>query len=415
MVKHTHYFDSYAHFLAPGCLAPYLDAFAAELATMGYTSLTIDSYLQSIAHFGGWMQSQSMTIEDIDAQVLSAFSAHRCTCPGSRRHAGISHRYVARVRRFVYYLGQRGVITLEEDHPAPVRPPALEEFCHWLRHHRGLAEPTIRRHERLVLQLLPLLGDDSTQYQAVTVRHVVYSEAKRHSPAQAKTVASTLRMYLRFLATQGRCRPGLDAAVPTVPQWHLSALPRYLVAEEVERVIVACDSRTPQGLRDRAILLLLARLGLRGGDIIAMRLDDIDWDEGTLSVCGKGRRDVRLPLPQEVGDALLAYLEQARPLVPLGHLFLCLQAPYRPFASSASIADVVRLALARAGIVDPPSRGAHLLRHSAATAMLRAGVTPDTIAAVLRHRSLDTTAYYAKVDSHLLSQITQPWPGVASC
>ncbi len=413
MVKHAHYYDSYMHFLTPGCVAPYLDVFAAELAAMGYTALTIGGYLQSIAHLGGWMQHQRMAIEDIDAQVITAFSTHRCTCPGSRRHAWISPRYVARVWRFVSYLGQRGVITLEEDPPVPAA--ALEDFCHWLRHHRGLADPTIRRHERLVLQLLPLLGDDPTQYQAATLRHVVSSEAKRHSPAQAKTVASTLRMYLRFLATQGRCRPGLDAAVPPVPQWSLSVLPRYLAAEKVERVIAACDSHTPQGLRDRAILLLLARLGLRGGDIIAMHLDDLNWDEGTLSVCGKGRREVRLPLPQEVGDALLAYLEQARPPVPLGHLFLCLQAPYRPFAGSASIADVVRSALARAGIVDPPSRGAHLLRHSAATAMLRAGVTPDTIAAVLRHRSLDTTAYYAKVDSPLLSQIAQPWPGVASC
>ena len=200
-----------------------------------------------------------------------------------------------------------------------------------------------------------------------------------------------------------------------MPQWQLSVLPRYLVAEDVARLIAACDRHRPQGLRDRAILLLLARLGLRGGDIIALRLADIDWTKATLRVCGKARQDLHLPLCQEVGDALLDYLAQARPAVALAHVFLCLQAPYRPFASSASVADIVRTALTRAGIVDPPSRGAHLLRHSAATGMLRAGVAPATIAAVLRHRSVDMTAYYAKVDSTLLNQVVQPWPEDASC
>ena len=228
-------------------------------------------------------------------------------------------------------------------------------------------------------------------------------------------MTTALRGYLRFLAAQDTCRPWLDRAVPTVPQWRLSALPHYLPTADVERLIASCDLTKPQGIRDKAILLLLARLGLRAGDILDMRLDDFAWNEGTLRVRGKGRREVRLPLPQDTGDALLDYLERARPLVDNDRTFLRSSAPYRPFAGSCAISDVVRLALKRAGITDPPSRDANLLRHSAATAMLRAGATLDAIGTVLRHRSADTTAHYAKVDVAMLRQIAQVWPGDVSC
>ena len=180
-------------------------------------------------------------------------------------------------------------------------------------------------------------------------------------------------------------------------------------------MIASCDEDLRGGLRNRAVLLLLARLGLRAGDIVNLRLEDIDWDEGTLRVLGKGRREVRLPLPQDAGDALLIYLEQARPPVTIDRVFLCLCAPYRAFTSSVVVSNIVRSALARAGISNPPSRGTNLLRHSAATSMLRAGATLDAVSTVLRHRSLDTTTHYAKVDIAMLKPIAQPWPGGAPC
>jgi site-specific recombinase XerD len=203
--------------------------------------------------------------------------------------------------------------------------------------------------------------------------------------------------------------------VPTVPEWKLSALPRYLETDDVERLIASCELSKPCGVRDRAVLLLLARLGLRAGDITAMRLDDLDWGAGTVRVLGKGRKEVRLPLPQDAGDALIEYLVKVRPSVDTDRVFLCVNAPFRPFATSASISDIVRLALQRAGIQDPPSKGAHLLRHSAATAMLRSGASLDLVAAVLRHKSADMTAHYAKVHVELLRQIAQPWPEESSC
>ena len=244
---------------------------------------------------------------------------------------------------------------------------------------------------------------------------MILTEAQRSSRPYIKTMATALRGYLRFLAAHGACRPWLDRAVPDIPQWRLSALPRYLPPADVERLIASCDLTKPHGIRDKAILLLLARLGLRAGDILGMRVDDIAWEEGTLRVRGKGRREARLPLPQDAGDALLRYLEQARRLVDDHRIFLRSSAPYRPFAGPCAISDVVRLALKRVGIANPPSRGANLLRHSAATAMLRAGATLDAIGTVLRHRSADTTAHYAKVEVAMLLQIAQPWPGDASC
>jgi integrase len=181
---------------------------------------------------------------------------------------------------------------------------------------------------------------------------------------------------------------------------------------DVERLIASCAVTTPAGIRDRAILLLLARLGLRAGDILAMRFDDIDWAKGTLRVCGKSRREVCLPLPQDAGDALLDYLNRARPKVGYDRIFLRAFAPYRPVRA---ISTVVRLGLERAGITDAPSHGARLLRHSAATGMLRAGATLDAIGVVLRHRSTDTTMHYAKVDIAMLRPIAQPWLGDVPC
>jgi integrase len=185
-------------------------------------------------------------------------------------------------------------------------------------------------------------------------------------------------------------------------------------AEVVQRIIDACDSNRPDGARDRAILLLLARLGLRGGDIVRMRLSDIDWANARVQVAGKGRREVRLPLPQEVGDAILAYLRARRAVVGCDRVFLRSRAPWRPLAESSGVSCIVKRAIARAG-VSAPTRGAHLLRHSAATAMLREGISLPSIGIVLRHRSVETTSHYAKVDVELLRSVAQQWIGGSSC
>lgn len=397
----------------PCGLSEPISAFANHLATLGYTPLTVGGYTDSARHFAAWLNKVGIAASVVNEQTIIRFARHDCCCGVRRRYDRRSTKYVNRVRRFVRFLIDRGIV---ESIPSPAENVVEEPvaaFQRWLRHHRGLSDRTIDRHGRMVLRLLPALGRDPGTYDAALVRRVILEELRQCSPTYVKTMTMALRGYLRFLAARGACRPGLDQAVPAVPEWRLSTLPRYLPADEIERLIASCDVTKPHGIRDRAILLLLARLGLRAGDVLGMKFDDIAWSEGTLRVCGKGRREIRLPLPQDAGDALIAYIERARPELAEERIFLCASAPYRPLQRSSSVSSVVRLALERAGIADPPSKGASLLRHSAATGMLRAGATLDAIGAVLRHRSTDTTAHYAKVDVPVLAGIAQPWPGDA--
>jgi site-specific recombinase XerD len=222
-------------------------------------------------------------------------------------------------------------------------------------------------------------------------------------------------MFLRFLVAEGRCPAGLLGAIPTLPHWRLTSLPRYLPPDDVERLIASCDLSSPTGKRDRAILLLLARLGLRAGDIVQMRLQDIDWKNAWIQVSGKGRRQTRLPLSEEVGEAIVAYLREGRPSVHRDALFVCSRAPFRPLGSHCAVSVLVDRAIKRAGVTRPSRGAAHLLRHSLATSMLQHGASLQDISGLLRHRSIETTQIYAKVDIPGLQQIAQPWPEVSAC
>jgi site-specific recombinase XerD len=400
-------------FLDPGPLSPWIDQFAADLSAQRYTPLTIGNYTDTARHFAAWLGSAGIPINVIDDDVVRRFAEHRCRCPGGRRWLRVSPKYSRRARLFVVFLQRAGVARP----PLTVAPPhpLLDDYQSWLRAHRGLSERTIARHLRHLHKLLPELGTATLDYDAARIRNVVRESRERTGLADLRTITSALRSYLRFLAGVGLCRPNLDHAIPPVLQWRLSSLPRYLAGADVERVIASCDQLTRGRLRDRVILLLLARLGLRAGDVAGLRLSDIDWTSGMLRLSGKARRQVRLPLPQDVGDALLAYIEQERPRVYQEAVFLTMVAPYRSFARSSHVSTIVALALKRAGISDPPSAGASLLRHSAATSMLRSGATLEAVGTVLRHRSLDMTAHYAKVDVPMLEQIAQPWPGEMAC
>lgn len=259
--------------------------------------------------------------------------------------------------------------------------------------------------------MLPALGTDASEYTATTVRTVILDQIRGSRPAHAKTFVGALRIYPRFLATAGACQPGLHQVVPTIAEWRLSSLPRYLDSTQVTRLNEACRKNGPLALRDRDIMLLLLRLGLCAGDIADMRPADIDWQEATLLVPGKGRRDVLMPLPQDAGDAVLHYLQDERPAVMIDRVFLCAKAPFRALRSGGAVSDVVRLALRKVGIENPPPRGANLIRHTAATSMLRAGATLDEIGTCLRHQPPDTAAHYGKADVATLQHIAQPWPG----
>jgi integrase/recombinase XerD len=393
-------------------LAPWVAEFTRHLLETGHTALTVRGYDRVARHLAHWLALAKVAVADIDEAVIARFARHRCRCFDKRRATHVSSYYVRRVRQVVEFLGERGIVRQTATIAVPVLDRRVVQFQDWLREHRGISESTIDRHGRMVMRLLPALGNRPCGWDAHLIREVIIAETKRASRAHVKLMAMALRGYLRFLSAHSFCRAGLEHAVPTIPEWRLSTLPRYIDAAQVERLIATCDLTTPTGLRDQAILLLLARLGLRAGDIVSLRLDDIDWHKATVSVRGKSRRKTSLPLPQDAGDAVLAYLERARPRVAGDRVFFTLNAPIRPLNYVGVVTNIVRNAIRKAGI-DAPTKGASLLRHSAATAMLRGGATLDMIGAVLRHRSPDMTAHYAKVDVTMLQQVAQPWPGDA--
>ena len=389
-----------------------LDDFIARCATDGYARDTLTGYRSACRHVLVWLHRSRIPITAVDTAVLSRFLEHDCVCPGPferprKRIAG--SRYVYPFEAFLGFLADRGVLP----NPVALRgaEPGEQAFRDWLRRHRGLGDRTIHRHVRTVRSFVEELGRDPARYDPERIRDVLLARFQGTSWAHAKSLATSMRTYLGFLASSGACPSRLVDAVPSAPAWRLDRLPRFLPAEAIDRVIACCDVAKPVGVRDRAVLLLLARLALRAGDIVQLGLADIDWRNALIKVCGKSRRQTALPLPQEVGDAILAYLEHARPRVPQEAVFLRSRAPHRPFASSNAVTDLVVHALKRAGLNEARPQGAYLFRHSAATRLVRSGVPLEAVGALLRHRSTDTTAIYAKVSRPMLLEVAQPWIG----
>jgi site-specific recombinase XerD len=292
----------------------------------------------------------------------------------------------------------------------------MRRYLTYLKSERGLKQVTLDSYQRFIQRFLVEHFKDELPRLETLNASDISSFVQRHAcsmtPKRAQLMVSALRSFFRFLLERGEIVTDLAACVPSVADWRLSTVPKYLGAEEVERLLSSCDQPTKVGRRDHAILLLLARLGLRAGEVVAMELDDIDWRAGQISVRGKGQQHDRLPLPQEVGDALATYLHRDRPSISTRRVFIRVRAPLRGFAGPVAISCIVRRAIQRA---DLPVLGkgvaAHLLRHSLATGLLREGASMPEIGEVLRHRSAATTEIYAKVDIGGLRSLAQPWPG----
>ncbi len=290
----------------------------------------------------------------------------------------------------------------------------LGAFEQYLAQERGLSPATLDNYLPATRCFLserfgtgPLL---LRQLNASDVSKSVLRYARSTSPGSARVRVSALRAFLRFALREGEIETDLAAAVPTVANWRLASVPGSLNPQQIECLLNSCEQRTFVGQRDYTVLLLLWRLGLRAGEVVAMRLEDLDWRAAEITVRGKGRRRDRLPMPQDVGQALATYLRTGRPSCSSRRVFVRLRAPHRGFASVVAICSLVRRALDRAGL-QPARKGAHLLRHSLATEMLRRGASLDEIAQILRHSSPTTTEIYAKVDVSALRELAQPWPG----
>lgn len=399
--------------LRAGLSGPYIDGFALWLAGQGYGEPTVIRYLRAAAHLGQFLQLQNKGLGDIDSSTPTTFFRHlgTCRCPHSNGGRRNHHPFFG-AKCYCGYLMRMGVCSwpTSESIGAP-EPEVVADFSRWLRKHRGSSDSTIRQYCRCAVDMLDALGNDPSVWRAAGIHDYFINRAGQSRVGPAEKLVTSMRAVLRYLSVRGLCQADLGYAVPAIAAWRLAELPRYLTEEQVDRIIAACDGESLRRRRDRAIVLLLARLGLRAGDVAGMRISDIEWEAGTLRVLGKGRYQVRLPLPQEVGDAIVAYLECRPKVADCDHLFVRNIAPFRAFLRGDGVSNVVRRAMKRAGVTTP-AKGAHALRHAAATQMLRHGVPLDQIGLVLRHRGIDTTAYYAKADVHLLKQIAQPWPEV---
>lgn len=382
-----------------------------ELAESGYNGMVVRQHLHSIAHLGVWLPIAGVLLEAVDEDAVVAFDQHRpvCRCPGTSRDRG--RHVVSCVRVFVRYLREQGVVQTVGAQPA-VPGALVGEFCRWLRANRGVVATTLSSYQKYVADLVDCLGADPSTYSARGLRDFVATRYRHYRCTSIRMVLAAIRTFLRYLAAEGRCRSGLEQALVSPANWSQQSLPRGLTGEQVDRVLTLCPATTT-GIRDRAILLLLLRLGLRAGDVAGLHLSDVCFDTATIRVSGKGGREVRLPLPQDVGDAVLEYL-RIRRQVQSERVFVRATAPFEPFRSTRAVGHVARSALKRAG-VQPPSSGAHVFRHTAACQMLREGAGLESIAEVLRHRSIETTSLYAKVDQQLLEQVAQPWPVVVPC
>ncbi|MCP3962751.1 MAG: tyrosine-type recombinase/integrase [bacterium] len=398
--------------LRAGPAAPHVDGFADWMSAKGYSRSYIDLLCQLLATWSDWLRQSGLDGDDLVASRDAYATA--LSEEGRLRYAsGHLRMSLLAASTFVRYLRESGAVA-----PAPRVPsaldtwPVLRDFHGWALTQQGLAESSARLYEIVIADLLEALGDDPATYTAENLRSFVLQRARPHGPSRAASIAVSVRAFLRFLVSTGRCREGLVHAIPSFAWRRLSSVPRHLEADQVQRVLKSCTGTSPVRLRDRAVLLLLARLGLRASDVEHLSLTDIDWQNGRLAVSGKSRRREWLPLPQDVGDALVAYIQQGRPRIDVPQVFLTITPPIRPLASG-SVRTIAGSALRRAGVTTP-SHGAHVFRHSAATAMLRQGVSLPGVGAVLRHRSPDTTMHYAKVDFGLLSEVAQPWPGEVS-
>jgi site-specific recombinase XerD len=396
-----------------GPAGAFIDGFADALERDGYSAASAVRYIRAADHLGRFMLMSGRPLAEVGPQMLQIFRRHlpTCSCPEAKGGKANHHVYFG-AKRFHEYLIGIGVCEAGIPASAGVCEPAIvSDFRRWLQRHRGAKPATLRLYCRDATTMLESLGDDVSGWDPKRVRTFLLDSVCKCGISTAEKRITSARAFLRYLCVQDLCWAGLDQAVPTLAHWRLSTFPQCLSPDDVQRLIDACDDQSLRALRDRAIILLLVRLGVRAGDLANLRLRDIEWETGTLRVSGKGRYEVRLPLPQDAGEALLRYLESRSRVTGSDGVFVRNIAPFRPYVSGDGISSVVKRALKRAK-VSSPAKGAHLLRHTAATEMLRHGLPLEQIGMILRHRGIDTTAYYARIDFALLRRIAQPWPEV---
>lgn len=400
--------------LRSGPAGPYLSGFARALEQERYRQGTICRYVRAADGFGRWLGRGDVAIAQVTDAVAGRYLAElgRLQCPA--RPGGRLPDIVFGTRKFVEWLRQQGVVSQTRD--ACASSPADRWLVPFALHleRRGLTAGTRRIYLRyaglFVDELFGTGAPDGGSVAADRAATFVRKQAARLRSSSSGAPVTAIRAFLRYLVVAGIVDAPIDAAVPTIRQWKLASLPKYLSDDDVRRVLATCDT-TPVGRRDRAILSLLVRLGLRAGEVVGLRLDDFDWREGCIRIRpGKTGRERVLPLPEDLAADGVAYLREGRPASADRAVFLTASPPYRALKNSSCVSSIARAHLIRAGITSRP-RGAHRFRHTAATQMVRRGVAFKQVADILGHQKLQTTAIYAKLDLPGLASLCMPFPG----
>jgi site-specific recombinase XerD len=400
-----------------GPMSPYLIQRAAALHSQGYRSEVIRTHLRAAHRFGLWLVEHGHCVADItDATVDSYLRELRRRYPSffsQTRH----HVNALGLRQFVDFLAQQGALRSDRRKSLTRVERWLADFDHHLDQVVGNAPSTrsdyVRYARRLLTECFGAAEPDWSSFKAEQISDFLRRQAEKLKPSNCGDPVRALRAFIRFLVAKGAVPVGLDGAVVRVRAWSQSSLPRHISPVELQRVLNSVDLTTPLGLRERAIVMVLGQLGLRASELVKLSLDDIDWAEGRVIIrTPKNRRERILPLPQQVGNALVAYLQHARPSTPARELFVRWRAPLCALSGAMAVGKIVRKALKRAGVnVHRP--GVQVLRHTLATQMVCRGATFKEAADILGHRCLSSTALYAKLDLVSLSRVAMPWPGGA--
>lgn len=385
-------------------MAPFRALYKEKLEQVGYTPLSVVNELRQLAHLSRWLEGRGMGVEGLGRDVIAQFLAVRRVTVGAKASSSLSLSLLLEVLR--------GAGAVEEEPVAPEASGAealLASFRHYLLTERATSAQTADAYLLRARRFLAVNAPDGdlAGLRAGDVTGAVLAESARVSVGGVQMLVAALRAFLRFCFLEGLVEVDLSAAALAMTGRRRSSLPRGVTASQAAALVRSCDRRTAMGRRDYAVILVLSRLGLRASEVAALTLDDVDWRAGDVVVHGKASSVERLPLPADVGEALAAYLARGRPRSPRREVFLRLEAPVAGLGRGG-ISFIVRRACRRAGIAP---FGAHRLRHGLACQMVAAGVPVPQIGAVLRHRSVISTANYARVDIERLRVVALPWPG----
>lgn len=401
--------------LREGILGKYIDAFATYFVEQGYSQKTLRYRFGLVSKLNIWLQVHKLKLNNFNEQQISQFIQYRKKTTANFIRKGDGKT----LQLLVEFLRNKGVIP-EQKILAPENESVeklIREFTLYLLEEKGLLASTAKRNGDVIRQfLLKLFGQQRFNSQELTRSSLItyISDCREHySSKNTQLIASILRSFLYFLLITGEIKTELAQCIPSIHGYRATHLPVFLTADQIKKLLSACDQSTPSGCRNYAILLLLIRLGVRASEVLKLSLDDINWSQGTIKITGKRKKRRVLPIPHDVGKAIATYLKKARPHCSSRQVFIRSRAPFQGLHNSSNISSIVRRALITAGL-SPQQQGAHLLRYTAATEALRCGATLFEIGDLLGHCSVDTTALYTKVDIVRLKEIAMPWPDLQS-